>query len=105
MEKAGVTWPGSMGEGMGTEYSPINETSGPTPFFSLIYSTPLHFTMSESRVLTGPNGNASIIYKGWGPSDHDDADLKIVSSDNQCLWFSSERLIHHSYVLLPETNV
>jgi hypothetical protein len=61
--------------------------------------------MSGLQVSKGPSDNASIIYKGWGPSDHDDADLKIVSSDNHCLWFSSERLIHHSYVLLPETKV
>jgi len=38
-------------------------------------------------------------YEGWGPSDHDDADLKIISSDSKCLWVSSKQLIHHSYVL------
>ena len=37
-------------------------------------------------------------YEGWGPSDHEHVDLKIISSDNYCLWVSSKQLIHHSYV-------
>jgi hypothetical protein len=50
----------------------------------------------ESTKSAEQQKRAPITDFGWGPSDHADADLQIISTDNVVFWFSSTVLARHS---------
>ena len=68
----------------------------PLRFFFFNRSNPLEFIMSDTEPSSAIDIDGLTDYKGWGPLDHDNADLKIISSDNYLFWVPSKHLMHYS---------
>jgi hypothetical protein len=64
-------------------------------FFTLCHSSYL-YPMTESTTSIENPSEGVTPYPGWGQSDHQNADLKIISSNNFTFWVSSTQLVHHS---------
>jgi len=65
------------------------------PSFTHSYTSHL-YPMAESTTSSAHPDAGFIPRQGWTQADHDNADLKIISSDNQIMWVSSALLAQHS---------